>query len=201
MIFFFKRSFSSPIVFSPKLFSSDPGENKKELSWGSHLQAAAAAPDASKLFVNNRFYKQSGSLGIACPKLSVDDKFYKQSGPCGTTSPGLSINNRFYKRFWYPGLHRRGRRRLEKVFFFKSYFLQILGKTKKNFPTFPQLQRNHFPLKKTFLQKVISFTSVKQHKKVKNIQTQFFLQRFFHLQQQKQNKALVFIYCWILKNL
>ena len=85
----------------------------------------------------------------------INDRFYKQSGPCGTTNPGLSINNRFYMQFLYPELHRRGRRRLEKVVFFKSPFLHITGETKISFSMLAQLQRL------LFSQKVLFFRSSK----------------------------------------
>ena len=50
-----------------------------------------------KVFINDMFYKDSGTFAITCSKLFINDRFYKQSGPLGFACSELFINDRFYK--------------------------------------------------------------------------------------------------------
>ena len=51
----------------------------------------------SKLFINDRFYKQYGALAFACSKLFINDRFYKPSGALAFACSKFFINDRFYK--------------------------------------------------------------------------------------------------------
>ena len=71
----------------------------------------------SELCINNRLYKQYGSLGFASSELFINRRLYTQSGPHGITNLKVPIHDRFYKQFWHCVSHRLS---APKQFFFKT---------------------------------------------------------------------------------